>query len=129
MTSENRNIPTSPNEMVDAWIKAATDAERRWNEFFNQMMGTDAFAQAMSRTQESAASMQAAFARGIEPYLRAANLPTRADLERLADRVTALERRIDMLTASDDRPAERPATSRATRSAGGKRRTAPKAAG
>jgi hypothetical protein len=86
------------------------------------MMGTDAFAQAMSRSQENVAAMQAAFARGIEPYLRAANLPTHADLARLAERVTALERRVDALTANEVPPAERPAGRTRPRATGGKRR-------
>jgi len=129
MTSDNPNVPTSPNEMVDAWVKAAQDAERRWNEFFNQMMGTDAFAQAMSRSQESAAAMQAAFARGIEPYLRAANVPTQAELARLAERITALERRLDALTANDVKPAARPAGRTRSGTSGGKRRSTSQSAG
>lgn len=115
MTNENRSVPASPNEMVDAWVKSATEAERRWNEFFNQMMGTDAFAQMMARSAESQAAFQATFARGMEQYLRGLNIPTHSDLAKLGERLTTLERRVDALTASDgddgaadaDRPAGR----------------------
>jgi hypothetical protein len=100
MTNERSNLP-GPNEMVDAWVQAAAETERRWNEFFNQVMGTDAFAQWMARSAEGYAAMQAAFARGMEPYLRALNIPTQTDLAKIAERVTALESRLDALAAAN----------------------------
>ena len=101
VTSERTGLP-GPYEMIDAWVKAATEAERRWNEYFNQAMGTDAFAQMMARSMESNAAIQAIFARGIEQYLRSLNIPTHADLARLADRLTALELRVDALVAANN---------------------------
>ena len=98
MTNENTGVATF-NQMVDAWVKAATDAERRWNEYFNQQMGTDEFTQTMTRTMEYYATIQANFARGMEQYLRSLNIPTHTDIAALADRVTALERRFDALDA------------------------------
>ena len=65
-------------------------------------MGTEAFAQMMARQTEGYATMQAAFARGMESYLRALNIPTQTDLAQLAERVTALERRVDALAATDE---------------------------
>jgi polyhydroxyalkanoate synthesis regulator phasin len=103
MTTEGRSLPDF-NQMLDAWVKAATDAERRWNEYFNQQMATDEFTQAMTRTMEGYAAMQANFARGMEQYLRALNIPTHADLAKLAERVTALEQRIDSLEAREEPP-------------------------
>jgi polyhydroxyalkanoate synthesis regulator phasin len=100
MTNENTSIATF-NQMVDAWVKAATDAERRWNEYFNQQMGTDEFTQMMTRTMESYATIQANFARGIEQYLRSFNIPTHTDIAALAERITALERRLDVVDAAD----------------------------
>ena len=102
MSNERANLPSSPTELVDAWLQAATQAERQWNEYFNQVMGTEAFAQMMARQQESAAAMQATFARSMEPYLRAFNIPTQSDLATLAERVTALERRLDTLPATGE---------------------------
>jgi polyhydroxyalkanoate synthesis regulator phasin len=122
VTSERRSLP-GPNELVDAWVKSAAEAERHWNEFFNQIMGTEAFAQMMARSTESYATAQEAFARGMEQYLHAMNMPTRADLAQLAERVTALEQRMDALTslmpanaAEGSRPAEK------RRSGGGRRK-------
>lgn len=124
VTDERRNLPSSPNEMVDAWLKSATETERRWNEFFNQIMGTDAFAQSMARSMESNAAVQAAFARGMEQYLRLLGVPTQADLAKLAERLTALEQRLDAREAAKDEGSgaagpEQPASRR--RSRGGSR--------
>ena len=101
MTNERTNVP-STSELVDAWLQTATQAERQWNEYLNQVMGTDAFAQMMARSMESSAAIQAAFARSMEPYLRALNIPTNADLARLTERLTMLEQRVDALTVRDD---------------------------
>jgi polyhydroxyalkanoate synthesis regulator phasin len=90
------------DEMVDAWVKAATDAERRWNEYFNQVMGTDQFAQTMQRSMETYTAMQANFMRGMEQYLRSLSIPTQSDLAKLAERITMLERRLDELTIAED---------------------------
>ena len=114
MTSENPNRPRSPDEMIDTWVQAATEAERRWNEYFNQVMGTDQFAQLMSRSMESYTAMQAAFARGMEQYLRAFNIPTQSDIAQLSERLTALEQRIDAL-ASPDVEADAPNAGRRSR--------------
>src|SRR5436190_7045145 len=102
VTNDRLNLPATPTEMVDAWLKVATDAERRWNEFFNQAMGTDAFAQMLARSSEQATAAQAAFARSMEQHLRALNIPTRSDLAAITERLTALERRLDALATDDD---------------------------
>ena len=103
MTNEGRNLPSSPNELVEAWLQAATQAERQWNEYFNQVMGTETYAQMLNRQTEAFTAMQATVTRGMDQYLRALNIPTQTDLARLAERVTALERRVDALgTANDD---------------------------
>jgi polyhydroxyalkanoate synthesis regulator phasin len=108
--------------MVDAWVKWAAEVERHWNEIFNQIMGTEAFAQMVARSTGNYATAQAAFARGMEQYLHAMNMPTRTDLARLEERVMALEQRIDALTSQNpaDGAAEPPAEKR--RSGGGLRR-------
>ena len=122
MTSDNTNRPSNPDEVIDAWVQAATEAERRWNEYFNQVMGTDQFAQLMSRSMESYTAMQAAFARGMEQYLRAFNIPTQSDVAKLAERITALEQRLDTL-ASPNEEADAPSAPRRSRAKQGARRS------
>jgi hypothetical protein len=61
-------------------------------------MGTEGFAQVMARSMDGYLAMQSAFGRGMEQYLRALNLPTRADITGLGERVGQLEQRIEELT-------------------------------
>ena len=102
MTNERTTLPSSPNELVEAWLKATTETERRWNEYLNQVMGTEAYAEISARAAESATAMQASFARGMEQYLRAFTIPTQSDLATLAERLTVRERRVDARAATPE---------------------------
>ena len=89
--------PADFNDFLDAWRQTAAETEQRWNDYLNQMMGTEAFGQAMARSMDGYLSMQATFARGMEQYLRALNIPTRSDITQLAERVAMLEQKIDSM--------------------------------
>jgi hypothetical protein len=100
MASESGNTPTNGyDEFLEAWRKAAADTEQRWNDFFNDVMGTEAFAQMLARSMDGYLAMQSTFARGFEPVLRAMTIPTQTDLNQLAERVTQLEQKVDLLAA------------------------------
>ena len=43
------NATSVPN-FSEAWRQWATQSERQWNEFFNQMMSTEEFSQSLGRT-------------------------------------------------------------------------------
>lgn len=101
MTNDRSNLPSSPNEMVEAWLQTATDTERRWNEYLNQVMGTEAYAQMMAQQTAAFSAMQASYASGMDQFLRSMNIPTRSELAALSERVANLERRLDALTAED----------------------------
>lgn len=96
MTSGGAN-PPSFNDILDTWRQAATDTEQRWNDFLNQMMGTEAFGSVMARSMDGYLSMQSTFSRGMEQYLQALNIPTRTDIAQLAERVAMLEQKIDTM--------------------------------
>ena len=96
MTNEGRSVP-GPEEMIETWRKAAAGAEQQWNEYFNQVMGTESFGQMMARSMESYISMQSTIARGMEQYLRSLNFPSRTDIVNLAERVAMLEQKIDAI--------------------------------
>ena len=129
MTNESGNSPApapSFNDFLDAWRKAAADTEQRWNDYFNELMGTDAFAQVMARSMDGYLAMQTTFAKGMEQYLRALNLPTRTDLNQIAERVALLEQKIDLIalslgagTAPAAEPSAPAAKRRRTRKGGG----------
>jgi len=99
--------------MIETWRKAAAGAEQQWNEYFNQVMGTESFGQMMARSMESYISMQSTIARGMEQYLRSLNFPSRTDIVNLAERVAMLEQKIDaiaMTLSSVEQPAHGAAT-------------------
>jgi len=119
MTNEGRPVP-GPEEMIETWRKAAAGAEQQWNDYFNQLMGTESFGQMMARSMESYITMQSTVARGMEQYLRSLNFPSRTDIVNLAERVAMLEQKIDAIamvlsaaepapdgTASDEAPVKR----------------------
>ncbi|MGD9892973.1 MAG: hypothetical protein AB7R89_15220 [Dehalococcoidia bacterium] len=99
MTNEERSVP-GPEEMIEAWRKAAAGAEQQWNDYFNQLMGTESFGQMMARSMESYITMQSTVARGMEQYLRSLNFPSRTDIVNLAERVAMLEQKIDAIAMS-----------------------------
>jgi hypothetical protein len=119
MTNEGKAIP-GPEEMIETWRKAAAGAEQQWNDYFNQLMGTESFGQMMARSMESYITMQSTVARGMEQYLRSLNFPSRTDIVNLAERVAILEQKIDAIamtlsiaeapshdTANEDAPVKR----------------------
>jgi hypothetical protein len=99
MASESSNLP-GPNEFLETWRKAASDAEQRWNDYFNELMGTEAFGQMLARSMDSYITMQSTLARGMDQYLRALNIPSRTDVVQLAERVAMLEHKIDAIAAA-----------------------------
>lgn len=96
MTSEGAK-PPSFNDMLDTWRQTAAESEQRWNDFLNQMMGTEAFGSVMARSMDGYLSMQSTFSRRMEQYLQALNIPTRTDIAQLAERVAMLEQKIDTM--------------------------------
>src|SRR5262245_23638515 len=96
MTNQG-GVPPGPNEMLEMWRQSASEMEQRWNDFLNQLMGTEAFAQVMARSMDGYAALQSGWTRGMEQYLKALNVPTRADLADLTARIGVLEQKIDNL--------------------------------
>lgn len=86
--------------MLDAWRRTASEMEQRWNDFLNQAMGTNTFAQTMARSMDGYLALQANFGTAMEQYLRALNIPTRTDFAQLSERIGLLEQRIADLTAA-----------------------------
>ena len=95
MMAEQDRTPASFNDLLEAWRQTAADTEQRWNVFLNQLMGTEAFGEMMARSTESYVAMQSTFERGMEQYPRALDIPTRANVTELAERVALLEQKID----------------------------------
>lgn len=98
--------PQPPADPLTVWREYAAQMEEQWNRAFNQAMGTEAFAESMGRSMETALMMQQRLAQQFEQTLKAWNLPTRSDVTALGERLAAIEERLEELAEKlEERPA------------------------
>ena len=90
---------TTPPDVSTVWRDWMTQSERQWNEFFNEMMGTEEFSQSMGRNLDVFLHFQKTMSEAMGPYLTAMNVPTRADVLALGDRLLAIENRLAAIEA------------------------------
>lgn len=95
MTQGSGQPPVDP---ITMWREWAQKAEEQWNQYFNQVMGTETFAAMMGRSMESMLAVQTKLAEQFEQTLKAWNLPTRGDLIALGERLNEIEERLDQIT-------------------------------
>jgi hypothetical protein len=98
MAENQPRIPT-PSEMIEPWRQMAERLEQQWNQFFNQMMGTESFANLLSAYLQSYLTLQQSIAQSVEHSFQALNLPVRSDIVGIAERIAALEGQIAALAA------------------------------
>ncbi|MBR0801390.1 hypothetical protein JQ615_39185 [Bradyrhizobium jicamae] len=82
-------------DVLDIW----RDVLRQWEAVGNSLGGdammTAEFSQAMNQAANVSMAAQGLFAQTFSKYLAAMNLPTRVDVSALADRLGAIEARLD----------------------------------
>jgi polyhydroxyalkanoic acid synthase PhaR subunit len=98
-----------------AWRDWLSQSERQWNEFFNQVMGTDQFGESMGRMMDAYLGTQRTMSDTLGRYFSSMNMPTRTDVLTLGDRLTQIEERLTSIeslvkAAAPERPtaAEQP---------------------
>ena len=92
------NETTTP-DFSEAWRDWATQSERQWNEFFNQMMGTEEFSQGLGRNLDVFLHFQKTMNEAMGSFFTAMNVPTRTDVLALGDRMLAIENRLAAMEA------------------------------
>ena len=95
MTTNDTSIP----DFSEAWRQWATQSERQWNEFFNQMMSTEEFSQGLGRNLDVFLHFQKTMNEAMGSVFTAMNVPTRTDVLALGDRLLAIENRLAALEA------------------------------
>ena len=90
---------TATPDFSEAWRQWATQSERQWNEFFNQMMGTEEFSQGLGRNLDVFLHFQKTMNEAMGSFFTAMNVPTRTDVLALGDRMLAIENRLAALEA------------------------------
>ena len=86
------------------WREAAQMNEAQMSAFFEKAAGTDAFADQLRKAIEAYLTVTQVSRENVERFLSASNLPTRAEIARLAERVDTLTTRIDGLIAQLQKP-------------------------
>lgn len=87
------------SDPFSVWRQAAAMNEAQMSAFFEKAAGTDAFAEQLRKALEAYLSATQVSRENVERFLSASNLPTRAEVARLADRIDTLTTRIDELIA------------------------------
>ena len=95
MSANETSIP----DFSEAWRQWAMQSERQWNEFFNQMMGTEEFSQNLGRNLDVFLHFQKTMNEAMGSFFTAMNVPTRTDILALGDRLLAIENRLAALEA------------------------------
>ncbi len=90
---------TSAPDFSEAWRQWATQSERQWNEFFNQMMGTEEFSQSLGRNLDVFLHFQKTMNEAMGSFFTAMNVPTRTDVLALGDRMLTIENRLAAIEA------------------------------
>ncbi len=94
MADANQNpLTQSFGEMVTQW-------ERNFDAFANQVMGTEAYSQAMNEMQKTQLGAQKQFAQHMAQMLAGMNLPSREDMLQLMDMVQQLDARMERIEES-----------------------------
>jgi len=92
--------PMTPDVMTQ-WKQLMDQAIEAWSRALGQVMGTDAFAQALGRTLDqflvTSGPMKKVADQSVEATLQALNLPSRGQVTEVAKQIIGLEERIEGL--------------------------------
>jgi signal transduction protein with GAF and PtsI domain len=91
------------SDPFEAWRQIAAAQEKQLSALFERAAGTDAFAEGLGKALEAYLNATQVSRENVERFLAASNLPTRAEVARLAERVDQLTTRIDDLIAKISR--------------------------
>lgn len=89
-----------------AWKALYQTGEETWTTMLEQMMGNQAFVQAMGQYLENSLKAQEVARKAVETNLSTMNLPTKSDLTRLASQIVALDAKLDDLAEAVEQLAD-----------------------
>jgi hypothetical protein len=87
------------NDPVVLWQAMIGEMEKRFNSFANQAMTTPEFSKAMNQAGGLAAGAQKQLGEMMEKYLVGMNLPSRAQLVGMAERLQSIEGQLSEIKA------------------------------
>lgn len=93
------------NPLNQSFSEMVTEWERNFDAFANQVMGTEAYSQAMNEMQKAQLAYQKNMMETMSQQLSAFNMPTREDVLQLSEAIRQIDRRLerieDKLAAND----------------------------
>jgi hypothetical protein len=98
----------SPKDPAAVWRDLLGQWEKNLNELANRAMGSDEFSKSMNRALGLSVGMQSSLQEVLARYLASLNLPSRAEMEGIGERLRGIEERLDRLLAAVQ-PAAAPA--------------------
>jgi len=90
------------NDPAAAWQAMLGEMSKGLSAFANQAMASPEFGKVAQQIGGASAEAQRQFGEMLEKQLAGLNLPTRAQIEELNARLTAVEQRLDALAAKSD---------------------------
>ena len=89
----------SSNDPVALWQTMIGEMEKGFNAFANQAMSSPEFSKAMNQAGGASAGAQRQFAEFMEKYLLSMNLPSRAQMIGMAERLQTIEGQLSEIKA------------------------------
>jgi hypothetical protein len=87
------------NDPVALWQTMIGEMEKGFNAFANQAMSSPEFSKAMNQAGGASAGAQKQFAEFMEKYLLSMNLPSRAQMIGMAERLQSIEGQLNEIKA------------------------------
>ncbi len=89
-----------------AWRDLVAQWEKNLNELANRTMGSDEFSKAINQAMGLSAGMQSSLSEAMGRYLASLNLPSRAEMAGIGERLHAIEERLDRVLTLLQSPAD-----------------------
>ena len=80
-----------------AWRDLVGQWEKNLNELANRTMGSDEFSKAINQAMGLSAGVQSSLSEAMGRYLASLNLPSRAEMTSIGERLQAIEERLDRI--------------------------------
>ncbi len=93
---ETNNSP----DVGQLWRNWLVETERQWNDFFNDVMGTDSFGRLVGGYTEVYSTFQRLVAQNMERSLSTLNVPSRSDIVELSERLSRVDERLASIESS-----------------------------
>jgi len=96
---EEDGMASKSNDPVALWQTMIGEMEKGFNAFANQAMSSPEFSRVMNQAGGASAGAQKQFAEFMEKYLLSMNLPSRAQMIGMAERLQSIEGQLNEIKA------------------------------